>query len=57
MINENERIIMKTTTGMLKVVNDMTKNSKYITMSDVDGQPKSCLYSKLIRDLKKALEN
>ena len=54
---ENERVIMRTATGKFKVVNDMTKNSKYITMSDVDGQPKSCLYSKLIRDLKKALEN
>ena len=53
--NENERIIMRTTTGKLKVVNDMTKKSKYVTMSDVDGEPKSCLYSKLIRDLKKAL--
>ena len=55
--HENERILMRTSTGKIKVVNDSTKQSKYITMSDVDGHPKSCLYSKLIRDLKKVLEN
>ena len=54
---EEERILMKTTTGKIKVVNDAVKNSKYITMADVDNKPRSCMYSKLIKDLKNALEN
>ena len=53
---DEERILMRTTTGKIKVVNDSVKNSKYITMSDVNGNPKSCLYSKLIKFLKNALE-
>ena len=53
---DEERILMKTANGKIKVVNDTVRNSKYITMADIDGNPKSCLYSKLIRDLKKALD-
>ena len=52
-----ERVLMITETWKIKVVNDSIKNSKYITLSDVKGNPKSCLYSKLIKFLKNALEN
>ena len=48
---------MITTAGKIKVVNDSIKNSKYITMSDMNGNPQTCLYSKLIKFLKNALEN
>ena len=54
---DEKRILMRTTTGKIKVVNDSVKNSKYITMSDVNGDPKSCIYSKLIKFLNNALEN
>ena len=54
---DEERVLMRTATGKIKVVNDTIKNSKYITMSDVSGNPKSCIYSKLIKFLNNALEN
>ena len=47
---------MRTVTGKIKVVNDKESNSKYVTMSDVDGNPKSCTYSKMVRTLKELLE-
>jgi len=53
---EHERILMRTVTGKIKVVNDKERNSKYVTMSDVDGNPKSCTYSKMVRTLKELLE-
>jgi len=52
---ENERILMKTSTGKIKVVNDKDRNGKYVTIADTDGNPKSCTYSKLVRNLKEAL--
>ena len=53
---EKERIIMITVTGKIKVVNDKERNSKYITMCDVDGKPRSCTYSKMVKTLKELLE-
>ena len=49
--HENERILMRTTTGKIKVM----KESKFITMSDVNRNPMSSSYKKLIEFLKKAI--
>ena len=48
---------MRTVTGKIKVVNDKERNSKYVTMSDVDGNPKSCIYRKWLELLKNYLKN
>ena len=47
---------MRTVTGKIKVVNDKERNSKYITMCDVNGNPRSCTYSKMVRTLKELLK-
>ena len=47
---------MRTVTGKIKVVNDKVRNSKYVTMCDVDGKPRSCTYSKMVRTLKELLD-
>ena len=49
---DNERLIMITTSGKIKVVNDSDRNSKTVTLISVSGEMKSILYSKLLRYLK-----
>ena len=44
---DNERIIMITSNGKIKVV-----NGKTVTFSSVNGEMKSILYSKLLKHLK-----
>ena len=54
---ENERLLMRTVNNKIKVVNDNVRNSKYITMSAVDGSKKSCVYSNLVQFLKSINSN